>query len=171
MPVASTKRLILNRLAPQDAHDVFEVRGDPEAMAFWDWPADASPAVTATMIEQMLSDVASGQARYWTVRLRSDASFAGLCDLSEMQAHQSADIGFMIVRRFWGLGLGQEAVACVLDQARALGLKSVRARIHSENERSGRLLKRAGFKEVEAIPGFEIRPGVYRSCKRFEMVL
>ena len=167
----STKRLILSPLKPQDAIDVFEVRGDPEAMAFWDWPADASPAVTATVIEQMLRDVASGGARYWTVRLRSDASFAGLCDLSEMQANQSADIGFMLVRRFWGLGLGQEAVACVLEQARALGMRYLRARIHSQNERSARLLERAGFKEVEEIPDFEIRPGVYRGCKRFAMAL
>ena len=43
MAALSTKRLVLNDLVPQDAHDLFEVRGDPEAMAFWDWPADASP--------------------------------------------------------------------------------------------------------------------------------
>jgi [ribosomal protein S5]-alanine N-acetyltransferase len=171
MAALTTKRLILNPLAPQDADDLFEVRGDPEAMAFWDWPHDANPAVTARVIEQLLRDVATGQARYWAVRLRSDGTFVGLCDLSEMQPTHSADIGIMCVRRFWGLGLAQDAIACVLEHARALRLKSVHARIHSENARSARLLQRAGFNEVETIPDFEIRPGVYRGCKRFERLL
>jgi ribosomal-protein-alanine N-acetyltransferase len=171
MAVLTTKRLILNPLAPKDADDLFEVRGDPEAMAFWDWPHDASPAVTAQVIEQLLRDVAAGEAHYWTVRLRSDGTFVGLCDLSEMQPTQSADIGIMCVRRFWGLGFAQEAIACVLAHARALRLKSVHARIHSDNARSARLLQRARFSEVETIRDFEIRPGVYRDCKRFERLL
>ena len=166
-----TPRLILNPLTSQDAFDLFAVRSNPQVMAFWDWPADASPAVTAAIVEQMLQDVASGDAYYWTVRLRSDASFVGLCDLSDVQAHASVDIGFMLARRFWGVGPAQEAIACVLDQARALGLKSVRARVHSANERSARLLKRAGFTAVETIQDFEIRPGVHRACTRFERVL
>jgi [ribosomal protein S5]-alanine N-acetyltransferase len=166
-----TRRLTLNHLASEDTNDLFEVRGDPEAMAFWDCPADASPSVTATIVEHMLRDVASGTAEYWTLRLRSDESFVGLCDLSEIQPHESADIGFMFVRRFWGLGLAQEAVACVLEHARVLGLKTVLARIHSQNERSARLLQRAGFKPVETNYDLEVRPGVFRSCKRFEMAL
>ena len=95
----STPRLILNPLTSQDAFDLFAVRGDPEIMACWDWPADASLAVTATIVQQMLREMASGDAHYWTVRLRSEARFVGLCDLSDVQAHASADIGFMLARR------------------------------------------------------------------------
>ncbi|HEY6363091.1 MAG TPA: GNAT family N-acetyltransferase [Vicinamibacterales bacterium] len=170
MPALLTARLILDRLTPDDGNGLFEVRGDPEVMAFWDWPHDASPSVTAAVVEQMLREMASGQACYWTVRLRSDGTFVGLCDLGEMQANQ-ADIGYMLGRRFWGMGLAQEAVACVLEQARALGLTSVRARIHAGNVRSARLLERVGFKEVDSIPDFEIRPGVVRSCKTFALNL
>ncbi len=166
-----TRRLILTRLAMRDGNELFEVRGDPEAMAFWDWPPDASPAATAAIVEQLLRDVASGGAHVWTVRLRSDDSFVGLCDLSEIQAPNSADIGFMLARRFWGLVLAQEVVACLLEQARTLGLESVHARIHSENDRSRRLLERMGFIEVEEVSQYEIRPGIYRNCSRFEVLL
>src|SRR5438067_13758996 len=100
-----------------------------------------------------------------------DESFVGLCDLSQIQARRSADIGFMFVRRLWGLGLAQEAVACVLEQARTLEIKSLHARIHSGNDRSRRLLERIGFKEIGEIPRCEIRPGIYRDCKRFEIWL
>jgi RimJ/RimL family protein N-acetyltransferase len=170
MPALLTTRLILDGLTPDDARDLFAVRGDPEAMAFWDWPHDASPTVTATVVEQMLRAMASGEACYSTIRLRSDGTFVGLCDLSEIRATR-ADIGYMLVRRFWGMGLAREAVACILEQARLLGLKSLRARTHSENVRSARLLERSGFKQFHSLPGFEIRPGVYCDCKEFEVRL
>ena len=171
MVAVSTHRLILKDLAKEDVNDLFEVRGDPDVMAFWDWPPDTSLAATATVVDQMLRDVASGQARFWTVRLRSDHSFVGLCDFSELEPGRSADIGFLFVRRYWGLGLAHDAVGCILEHARTLCLKSVRARVHRGNERSERLLRRAGFTAVEAIPQFEIRPGVYRDCERFEILL
>jgi ribosomal-protein-alanine N-acetyltransferase len=171
MAALFTERLALGPLLAEDANDLFEVRGDPEAMAFWDWPQDSNPAGTALIVEQLLRAVASGEAIYWTVRLRADQDFVGFCDLTEIRAEESADIGFMFARRFWGYGFAQESIVCVFEQARTLGLKAVHARIHSENRRSERLLERTGFKLVETIPNFEIRPGVYRDCKRFVITL
>src|SRR5580658_843195 len=146
------------------------MRGDPEVMAFWDWPPDDNPAVTAAIVEQFLADMDSGDACYWTVR-RRDEVFAGLCDLSELRAGESADIGFMFVRRLWGTGLAFEAVTSVLAHARTLRLKSVRARIHSSNERSARLLERAGFKVIAELADYEIRPGLFRDCRQLEVFL
>ena len=140
-------------------------------MAFWDWPHDENLAATESAIELMLRDVASGKARYWTLRLGSDGPFVGLCDLSDIQAGHSADIGFMLERRFWGAGLAREAVACLMEHARSLGLKTITARIHSGNHRSAHLLQYCGFVEVETLPDYEIRPGVYRDCKRYEVNL
>jgi RimJ/RimL family protein N-acetyltransferase len=154
----------------EDADDVFDMRGDPEVMAFWDWPPDDNPAVTAAIVEQFLADMDSGDACYWTVR-RRDEVFAGLCDLSELRAGESADIGFMFVRRLWGTGLAFEAVTSVLAHARTLRLKSVRARIHRNNERSARLLERAGFKVIEELARYEIRPRLFRDCQQLELLL
>jgi RimJ/RimL family protein N-acetyltransferase len=86
--------------------------------------------VTAAIVEQLLADMETGDTCYWTVRLR-DGVFAGLCDLSELGAGESADIGFMFVRRLWGMGLAFETVTSVLTHARTLGLKSIRARIQA----------------------------------------
>jgi RimJ/RimL family protein N-acetyltransferase len=141
-------------------------------MAFWDWPHDAAPSETGAAVESMLRDVAAGDAHYWTVRMRTDRSFAGLCDLSELrQKRASADLGFMIARRLWGQGLAAEAVALVLAEARALQLTTIRARIHSANTRSARLLTRAGFVAIETVPACEVRPGTFRACTRFELAL
>jgi RimJ/RimL family protein N-acetyltransferase len=75
--VFSTQRLILSALEAEDANDLFEVRGDPEAMAFWDWPHDVTPGATAIVVAKLISDVAAGDALVWTVRLRSNQRFWG----------------------------------------------------------------------------------------------
>jgi len=151
--------------------DLFGARGDPEVMEFWDGPPDATRSETIAIVGILLSDVLSGTARYWTIRLGHDGSFAGVCDLSEIRNGESADIGFMLLRSFWGLGFGGEVVRRLLVFAKSLGLKLVTARIHAGNTRSERLLLRTGFQLVEVISNYEIRPGVFRGCLRFEATL
>lgn len=166
-----TSRLLLHELTLDDAGDLFAVRGDPEVMAYWDWPPDPSPGVTRTLVAAMIQEVSHGHANYWTLRLRSDHAFVGLCDLSDIQANDSADLGFMLARRYWGQGLAREAVATILEFARQLGLKSVSARVHEGNERSVRLLERSGFVATQPSPHLEIRPGVFRDCCEFVRLL
>jgi RimJ/RimL family protein N-acetyltransferase len=163
--------LTLRELALEDADDLFEARGDPQVMAFWDWPADPNPDVTRAVVADMLHEVSAGHAKYWTLRLRADGTFVGLCDLSDLRHGDSADVGFMLARRHWGQGLAQEAVVAVLGHAREIGLTTIYARVHEQNEQSLRLLERVGFVEVETIPHVEIRPGVFRSCRRLRKML
>jgi RimJ/RimL family protein N-acetyltransferase len=166
-----TSRLTLSELVLEDARDLFQARGDPRVMAFWDWPADPDADVTRALIIEMLQEVLAGHAKYWTLRLRADGTFVGLCDLSELRHGDCADIGFMLAHRHWGQGLAQEAVLAVVEHAREVGLRAVCARVHDENERSVRLLERVGFVEIERIPQVEIRPGVFRSCRRLRKIL
>jgi ribosomal-protein-alanine N-acetyltransferase len=168
----STARLILCPLTRADAADVFQIRSDPEVMKYWDWQHDADLASTASAIEAMLHEIANSEGCYWILRLRDDGRFAGLCDLSDIDANHCADIGFMLVRTFWGNGFAyEEATTCLIEYARKLNLRYLRARIHSDNRRSARLLRRVGFRQVSLIPSFEIRPGVHRNCMQFELVL
>jgi ribosomal-protein-alanine N-acetyltransferase len=161
----------MSPLQRSDAEELFRVRGDAEAMKYWDWPHDKSRIVTASVVEALLAEVAAGEAHYWTLRLKANQDFVGLCDLSNLGASSPPEVGFMLAKEYWGLGLAQETVAVLVEQARALRLISLAARIHSDNERCSRLLKRAGFQEVQAASQLEIRPGVFRSCTRFSLML
>ena len=171
MDTLHTQRLILRPLTESDAMDLFGARGDAEVMQFWDGPPDATRSETIGIVDILLSDVLSGAARYWTIRLGHDGSFAGVCDLSEIRNGESADIGFMLLRKFWGVGFGNEVVGCLLAFAKSLSLKLVTARIHVGNTRSQRLLLRTGFRLVEVLSNYEIRPGVFRDCLHFEATL
>jgi [ribosomal protein S5]-alanine N-acetyltransferase len=166
-----TQRLMLTPLREEDARDLHQIRGDPEVMKFWDWPHDETLAVTESIVTTYLRAMDAGREFFWTVRLRSDGSFVGICDLGELSAEKSAEAGFMLARRVWGRGLGREAVMGLVETARDMGLKLLWARVHSDNERSVRLLLRVGFTELAPLPNFEIRPGIRRDCRRFELQL
>lgn len=171
MPTLDTPRLILRPLTASDSADLFAARSDEEVMAFWDAPADADFSETAAIVSLLLADVQCGTAKHWAIRLRPYEIFVGVCDLSEIREGESADIGFMLLRKFWGLGFGCEIVQCLLAYANSLGLRSVTARIHSANTRSRMLLLRTGFQLVEEMRSYEIRMGVFRDCLRFEIKL
>ena len=115
-----TERLTLRPLAAADADDLFAARGDPEVMEHWNAEPDSSADESAQAIGYFLAEMSAGPSMYWAIRLRQDQSFVGVCDLSDIRASESADIGFMLARRFWGLGFGGEITRCLLSAAQSL---------------------------------------------------
>ncbi len=166
-----TPRLFLTPFSIGDADELFEIRGDPAAMAHWDWPADETRAHTLVIVRSMLADVRAGNAIYWTVRRAADARFVGLCDLSELDGSGCADLGFLFARVLWGQGYAREAIEAILAGAPGMGISSVRARVHADNARSRKLLARLGFSQTAILTDVEVRPGVKKDCHLFERVL
>jgi RimJ/RimL family protein N-acetyltransferase len=162
-----TQRLSLQRFVLADAPDLFTIRGDPAAMAHWDWPGDTDIEQTRAVAQLFVDDMQRKQSSYWTVRTRHADAFVGVVDLSD-QAHGRADVGFMIKRELWGHGYASEALGVMIDEAWTIGLDLLTARAHADNNRSMRLLDRLGFREVALRP-VEIRPGVTRECRFFEL--
>ena len=163
----NTPRLALEPFSLDDADDLFSIRGDPLAMVYWDWPGDTTVDQTRAVAHIFVEDMKRGTGFYWTVRSRTTGEFVGVADLSERTSDR-ADLGFMIRRDLWGRGYASEVAAAVVDEAWAAGLTRLTARCHADNTRSTHLLKRLRFLEVSARP-VEIRPGVIRQCRFFEL--
>jgi RimJ/RimL family protein N-acetyltransferase len=161
------EKISLAPFALTDADELYLVRGDAEAMAFWDWPADERPVATRAAAAHMLDDIAHGDARIWTIRRDRDGAFIGVVDLGGI-GERSADLGFMIRRDFWGRGYAFGAATLAVRHGWAMGLARLNARCHEDNRRSQRLLLRLGFTTLEARE-MEIRPGVTRLCRFFAL--
>jgi RimJ/RimL family protein N-acetyltransferase len=114
-----------------------------------------------------VDDMQREQSSYWTVRTRPGDGFVGVVDLSD-QSNGRADVGFMIKRELWGHGYAAEALRVMIDEAWIIGLELLTARAHADDDRSTRLLNRLGFRELSVRP-VEIRPGVTRECRFFEL--
>jgi Acetyltransferase (GNAT) domain len=68
MQSLETPRLHLIPLRQSDASELFVIRGDPQAMEYWDGPPDRDLAQTSEIVSGLLGEVASGRALYWTIR-------------------------------------------------------------------------------------------------------
>jgi RimJ/RimL family protein N-acetyltransferase len=79
------------------------------------------------------------------VVLRRGAKPIGACDLAT-SGRRRADIGYVLARRHWGYGYGSEVAVALVDFAFAvLGLDAVTAIVAVGNERSRRVLDKAGL--------------------------
>jgi ribosomal-protein-alanine N-acetyltransferase len=162
-----TSRLRLTPFSIVDADELFLVRGDTIAMQYWDWPGDLTIDDTRAAAKRFLVEIEAEESAYWTVR-NADSDFIGVFDLSELKGGDEADLGFMIRRCHWGMGYAFEAALAIVIEAWARGFTSLKARAHSGNERSIKLLSRLGFKQVQT-RAVETRRGVLTDCTFFSL--
>ena len=143
----TTARLTLKPQVQTDAPALLRILGDAEAMRFWNRPPITDPAVVEGLVEEQQAAMAAGLCRYWTVWEGGDA--IGSIDLSLIE-NQSAELGFLVRRDRWGLGLASEAASAVVAHAfGALELDRLAAGTNAGNAAARRVLEKTGFRLVE----------------------
>ena len=156
-----TPRLSLRPQAQGDAPALFAILNDPEAMRFWNRPAIARLEVVDELVREQQAAMESGLCRYWTVMEEDDA--IGSVDLSLIEGG-SAELGFLLRRDRWGLGLATEAAAAVIAHGFGpLGLMRLAAAVQAENRAAARVLEKNGFKLVDSRPVL-LADGARKDC-------
>ncbi len=146
----TTPRLTLLPQTMADAPALFDILSDPDAMRFWNRPAIARLAVVEELLHGQQAAMDQGLCRYWTAWEGEDA--IGSLDLS-LIADGSAELGFLLRRNRWGLGLASEAVAAVATHAfENLNLARLAAAALAENVAARRVLEKSRFALVEVRP-------------------
>ena len=141
--ILKTERLVLRPQQAGDAPALFAILGDPEAMRFWSRPPAAHPAAVEALVAEQQAAMADGLCRYWTIREGNDV--IGSIDLSLIR-DGSAELGFVLRRDRWGLGLGCESAGAVIALAFGpLGLNRLAAAVQTQNRAAARVLAKNGF--------------------------
>lgn len=168
-----TARLTLRPLAETDAIHLHAMISDPETMRFWDVAAVTDFEMTTEILTGQLFDVASGSALYWAIERTTDQTFLGSCDISDINHHhRRGDIGFLLVRSYWGLGYAFEALQATVAHARTqLELQRLSARTHLGNTHAIALLKKLGFHQEGILRGYIERDHERRDCPIFGLLL
>ncbi len=143
MMTLQTARLTLRPQEQADAPALFPILNDAEAMRFWHRPAIARLAVVEEIVREQQAAMADGLCRYWT--LVEDGQAIGSADLS-LIADGSAELGFLVRRDRWGLGLASEAAGAVIAHAfDTMGLSRLAAATYVDNKAAARVLEKNGF--------------------------
>ena len=137
-------RLLLRLPVLDDAGALFQRVGrDPQVTKYLLWTPHLDVAATRGVITERLN--IDDYARTWVIVLRHSDEISGMIS-GRLSVRHSVETGSCVGRRWWGKGLMSEALDMLLGALDAdRDLYRVWATCHVDNERSVRLLERAGF--------------------------
>jgi RimJ/RimL family protein N-acetyltransferase len=159
-----TKRLRLRKYEDRDCADILEYSADED---FWlsrnvDWPLSEEGVRQYWEAHRDVDPTSDPDWLSLVIELKTEAKVIGNVGFGVIKIgeHRQGSVGWLLGRRYQGLGLAGEAVSALVtycfDQ---LGLHRISARTGSDNTRSWQLMERLGmrreahFKESHIVEG------------------
>jgi ribosomal-protein-alanine N-acetyltransferase len=148
-PVLKTGRLTLRQLVISDANEIFALRSDGNVNKYLDRKPSKSIDDAKTFIQAIDENIQRNNSIYWAITLNgSDKLIGTICLFDFSDDNLKAEIGYELLPDFQGKGIMQEAASKVIDFGfQHIGLNSIEAYTHSENQSSTRLLEKFNFKK------------------------
>lgn len=146
MVILETSRIRLREMSLNDLEDLYLILSDPISMQHYPKPFDHK--MTRNWIEWNLHNYAEHGFGLWAVIHKEDARFIGDCGLTIQQLDGVAEleIGYHIMRAYWGQGLATEAARACRDYAfDVLQRQRVISWMHPENMASRRVAEKVGM--------------------------
>jgi ribosomal-protein-alanine N-acetyltransferase len=169
LPTLATRRLVLRRLAVEDADAMFAYLRDPALTEFVAWEHHAS--VERTVLYLMTVEAAYRDAGLleWGVTTRRGGALVGSCGFTRVDPdHARAELGYTIGRKSSGRGYATEAAAEVMRYGfDELGLNRIEAQCAVGNAASERVLAKIGMECEGVLAGRALIRGRFRDVKMF----
>jgi [ribosomal protein S5]-alanine N-acetyltransferase len=148
-PVLKTERLTLRQLVSSDANEIFALRSDGNVNKYLDRKPSKSLDDAKVFIQAINENIQKNDSVYWAITLNSTNKLIGtICLFDFSDDNLKAEIGYELLPGFQGKGIMQEAASKVIDFGiQHIGLNSIEAYTHFENQSSTRLLEKFNFKK------------------------
>lgn len=161
-----TDRLLLRQFEETDAPGFFQMNADPEVLQYTGDQPFRDVAAARSFIAGYDAYQRYGYGR-WTVRRLADDTYLGFCGLRYDPKLDEVDLGFRIIRTYWGKGYATEAAqACLQYAFDALAIPMIVGRARRENLASIRVLEKLGFVYWKDFAFDNQYPGVYYRLNR-----
>ena len=145
-----TARLLLRPFETTDVDDVWAYAADSEVARFRPLPDPYTRNDAAEFVDRQMRTVWSTSPEFAIVY---GPRVIGGISLHVSREHETAELGYLLGRLWWGQGLATEAARAVVDWGfQRFGLHKVYARAHVDNKRSWRVMEKLNM----------IREGVLR---------
>ncbi len=145
IPTIRTERLVLRKISKKDVDDVFEYSKDPEVSRYLLWRAHESKQQTRAYLSRVMKRYKAAQLYDWAIEY--NGKMIGTCGFSRIDVlNDVAEIGYVLNRAFWGMGIATEAAKAVIEFGfRTLSLLRIEALFMEENARSLSVMKKCGM--------------------------
>lgn len=146
-PVLKTERLILRQLQSSDDKEIFAMRSNENVNKYLDRKPARSIDDARNFIHAINENIQRNDSVYWAITLKDVDKLMGTICLFEFSEDRSkAEIGYELLPDFQGKGFMEEAASAVIHVGfYHIGLQSIEACTHPENQHSTKLLKKLNF--------------------------
>lgn len=147
--VLKTERLTMRQLVSSDANKIFALRSDINVNKYLGRKPSQSIDDAKVFIQTINENIQKNNSIYWAITLNDAVELVGtICLFDFSDENLKAEIGYELLPDFQGKGIMQEATSKVIDFGiQFLGLNSIEAHTHVENQSSTRLLEKFNFKK------------------------
>lgn len=147
LPVLETDRLILKKISPDNAEDMYTYASLDSVTRYLLWAPHLNIEDTRGYIEYINLQYKKGNYADWGITLKDEGAFIGTVGFADFDFENNiGEVGYVLNPSYQGKGYMTEAVNAVLSVAFVrIGLDKVVLRIMEENRASIRLAKRLGF--------------------------
>ena len=146
--VLESERLLFRLLVAEDAEDMYEYSREERLTRYLLWDPHPSRAYTVRYLEHVKN--AYRDQRFFDFALVEKASgkMIGTCGLTTVDCeNQACEIGYVLAPKYWGRGLGSEAVRTILSFAfLTLSFHRAEARFMEDNLASRRVAEKNGMR-------------------------
>jgi RimJ/RimL family protein N-acetyltransferase len=162
MQVLETDRLILRRLAVEDAEFILRLLNEPSFLRFI---GDKGVRTIDDARDYIRNGPVNSYERFgfglYLTELKTTHVPIGICGLLKRDSLENVDVGFAFLPEFWKQGYAFESAAAVMAYGRnTLGLHRIVAITSPGNDPSIKVLVKLGLKFERTIKLSEDGPGV-----------
>lgn len=171
VPTLQTGRLILERIVPRDAAEMYAYAKSENVTRYLLWEPHKSLHHTKRYIELLQEKYESGEFFDWGVHLKESGQFIGTCGFAAIhETERSAEIGYVLSERHWGKGYASEAARRVMEYGfRELLLSKIYARYMYGNDASAAVMAKCGMRDLGFLPEQLYVKGGYRTVRQAEI--
>lgn len=147
LPTLESARLRLRPYLDSDTTALFALYGDPDVTRYWSHPAWTDPA-QAHLYLSLRKDEPTTAVHAWAIADRESNELIGaLTFFSISGTHARAEVGYSLMSKMQGKGLGTEALSTALKYGfDVLNLYRVEADVDPRNIGSIKLLEKLNFR-------------------------
>ncbi|MCM3493460.1 GNAT family N-acetyltransferase [Paenibacillus lactis] len=148
LPELETERLRLRRISMRDAEDMYAYASNDEVAQYVTWETHRSIEDSKRFIQYILAQYAKHDIAPWGIELKENGRLIGTVDFVWWRPeHQSAEIGYVLAREYWGRGIMTEAASALLKLGFGeMDLIRVQARCFEDNIGSQRVMEKIGMR-------------------------
>ncbi|MCL2335065.1 MAG: GNAT family N-acetyltransferase [Endomicrobia bacterium] len=144
-----TKRLILRRVKPEDAEDMFYGwSSDGEVTKYMTWRSHPDIEATKNYINYLLTQLEKDDCYDWIIEYKETGKAIGAIGAVSLNENlEKAELGYCLSKKYWNKGIMSEALAAVMQYMfDKCGFNRLESFHIPENPASGKVMQKCGMK-------------------------